>query len=64
MENFKEFKKLVKNQIRKRVEVLRSIQGGEYTSNAFINFCKDHGIKIELTQVHIPHQNGILEQKN
>jgi transposase InsO family protein len=64
LKNFKEFKKLAKNQTRRRVKVLRSNWGGEYTSSAFINFCKDHGMNRELTQAHTPHQNGILEQKN
>jgi transposase InsO family protein len=61
LEKFKEFKKLDENQIGKKVKVLRSNQGGEYTSSAFINFSKDHRIKRELTQAHTPHQNGISE---
>ena len=42
---FQEFKALVKNQIGKRIKVLRSDNGGEYTSREFVDFCTRAGIK-------------------
>jgi hypothetical protein len=39
----------VENQTWKRIKVLRSDNGGEYTSNDFKDFCKEAGIKRELT---------------
>ena len=36
---------------------------GEYTSNEFGNFCKDVGIKRELTTPYNPQQNGVAERK-
>jgi transposase InsO family protein len=36
---FQEFKALVENQTRRKIKVLRSDNGGEYTSTEFKNFC-------------------------
>jgi transposase InsO family protein len=59
---FKEFKSLIENlSVRK---ILRSDNGGEYTSKEFVNFCKDVGIKRELTTPYSPQQNGVVERKN
>jgi hypothetical protein len=44
---FKEFKALVENQTKKKIKVLSSNNGGEYTSNEFNNFFKKEGIKKE-----------------
>jgi transposase InsO family protein len=38
--------------------------GGEYTSKEFVNFCKDVGIKRELTTPYNPQQNGVAKRKN
>jgi transposase InsO family protein len=45
---FQEFKALVENQMWKKIKVLRSDNGGEYTSKEFEGFCKEAGIKREL----------------
>lgn len=37
---FKDFKVLIENQTGKRIEVFRSDNGGKYTSNEFVDFCK------------------------
>jgi transposase InsO family protein len=42
----KEFKALIKNPSVRKIKILRSDNGGEYTSKEFVNFCKDVGIKI------------------
>eukprot|EP00253_Pinus_taeda_P013498 PITA_13498 len=39
-DKFKEFKALVKNQIEKKIKVLRSDNGGEFRSKEFEEFCK------------------------
>ena len=41
---FKEFKAEAEKQSGKFIKVLRSDKGGEYESNEFIDFCKQHGI--------------------
>ena len=42
---FQEFKALVGNQTKKKAKVLRSNNGGEYTSHAFDEFCRQEGIR-------------------
>ena len=36
----------------------------ENTPKEFVNFCKDVGIKRELTTLYNPQQNGVAERKN
>jgi transposase InsO family protein len=43
----------------KKIMVLRIDNGGEYTSNDFSDFCKEAGIKRELTVPYNPQQNGV-----
>jgi transposase InsO family protein len=61
---FKEFKALIKNLSERKIKILRSDNGGEYTSKEFVNFCKDVGIKRELTTPYNPQQNDVAEWKN
>jgi transposase InsO family protein len=61
---FKEFKALIENLSERKIKILRSDNGGEYTSQEFANFCKDVGIKRELTTPYNPQQNGVAERKN
>jgi transposase InsO family protein len=61
---FKEFKALVENQTKKKIKVLSSNNGGEYTSNEFNNFFKKEGIKKEQSIPFNPQQNGVVERKN
>lgn len=51
---FKEFKALVENSTNRKIKVLRSDNGGEYTSKDFNNFCKSAGIKKESTVPYNP----------
>jgi transposase InsO family protein len=61
---FKEFKALIENLSERKIKILRSDNGGEYTSKEFVSFCKDVGIKRELTTPYNPQQNGVAEKKN
>ena len=61
---FQEFKALVENQTGKKIKVLRSDNGGEYTSRAFDEYCRQEGIKRQLTVPYTPQQNGVVERKN
>ena len=61
---FKEFKALIENLSERNIKILRSDNGGEYTSKEFVNYCKDVGIKRELTTPYNPQQNGVAEGKN
>jgi hypothetical protein len=64
LERFKEFKVLVENLFERKIKILRSNNGGEYTSNEFGSFCRDAEIKRELTTPYNPQQNGVAERKN
>ena len=61
---FKEFKALIENHSERRFKTLRTYNGGEYTSKEFESFCKEAGIKRELTSPYNPQQNGVAERKN
>jgi transposase InsO family protein len=61
---FKEFKAQVENLTRRKIKVLRSDNGGEYTSRDFSDFCIEAGIKREYTVPYNPQQNGVAERKN
>ena len=56
---FQEFKALVEKQTGKCIRVLRTDNGGEYESRQFEDYCKEHGIKRQLTVPYNPQQNGI-----
>jgi uncharacterized protein YigE (DUF2233 family) len=64
LEKFKEFKDLVENLSERKIKILRSDNGGGYTSNEFGSFCRDVEIKRELTTTYNPQQNGVAERKN
>jgi hypothetical protein len=61
---FKEFKALVENLSEKKIKVLRSDNGGEFSSEEFKTFCIEVGIKRELSTPYNPQQNGVAERKN
>ncbi|PNX55476.1 retrovirus-related Pol polyprotein from transposon TNT 1-94, partial [Trifolium pratense] len=63
-ENFKVFKALVEKEVGCGIQCLRTDRGGEYTSNAFNEFCSREGIKRQLTATYTPQQNGVSERKN
>jgi hypothetical protein len=44
----------MENQSGRRIWVLRSDNGGEYTSNEFVEYCTAEGIKKELTVPYNP----------
>jgi transposase InsO family protein len=48
---FKEFRALIENPSERKIKILRSDNGGEYTSKEFVNFYKDVGIKRILNKM-------------
>lgn len=61
---FKYFKSLVEKEIGTYIKCLRTDHGGEFTSQEFNQFCKENGIKRQLTAVCTQQQNGVAERKN
>ena len=55
---------MIENLSNKRIKTLRSDNGGEYNSKEFEYFCKDAGIKRELTTPYNPQHNGVAERNN
>jgi transposase InsO family protein len=51
---FQEFKALVENHTKNKIKVLRSENGGEYTSMEFAYFCTQQGIRRQLTVPYNP----------
>ena len=64
LSKFKEFKALVENLFENNIKILRSDNGGEFTSSEFNEYYKDYGIKKELTIPYNPQQNGVVERNN
>ena len=63
-EKFKKWKSLVENQKGKKIKILRTDNGGEYTSNIFENFLSSEGIRHEYTIPKTPEQNSVSERMN
>jgi transposase InsO family protein len=61
---FKNFKALAEAKSNCKLVAVRSDRGGEYTSNAFQEFCRKNGIRHQLIVAYSPQQNGIAERKN
>ena len=53
-ERFREFNILIENQIGRDIQVLRMNNGGEYTSNEFLEYCSSEGIMKEHIVPHTP----------
>ena len=53
-DRFKEFKALIENQSGRHIRILRSDNRGEYESSEFDDFCREAGIKKELTNTVQP----------
>jgi len=48
------FKALVENQTGKKIKILRNNNGTEYESNEFNGYCREAGIKREITTAYTP----------
>ncbi|WZY94100.1 hypothetical protein YC2023_066429 [Brassica napus] len=64
LEAFMNFQAYVTNQYNATVKILRSDNGGEYTSNAFKSHLAKHGIVQQTSCPYTPQQNGVAERKN
>ena len=64
LDAFVNFQAYVTNHYNATVKVLRSDNGGEYTSNAFKSHLAKHGIVHQTSCPYTPQQNGVAERKN
>jgi transposase InsO family protein len=63
-EHFKVYKEMVENEMDSKIKCLISDNGGEFTSNEFMDYCNIHGIKRQLFIARTRQQNGVVETKN
>ena len=64
LDKFKEFKAKSENQLGKHLKTLRSDRDGEYMSNEFDSFLKEHGIISQLNVLSFQQLNGLAERRN
>lgn len=64
LNSFQCFKNLVEKETGLFIKCLRTDRGGEFNSEEFNEFCKQNGIKRQLTTAYTPQQNGVAERKN
>ena len=48
----------------RRLCVLRTNNGGEFTSVAFEEYCAEHSVERQHTAPYTPRHNGVVEQRN
>ncbi|KAG7599419.1 Integrase catalytic core [Arabidopsis suecica] len=63
-EAFINFQHYVTNQFNAKIKVLRTDNGGEYTSQKFKEHLTKHGILHQTSCPYTPQQNGVAERKN
>ena len=63
-EKFLEWKSLVEKSTGRKLKVLHTDNGGEYTSVKFGNLPKSEGVQPELTVPKLPEQDGVAEGMN
>jgi len=54
----------VETETGKKLRVLRTDCGGEFTSIEFGIYCTGHGVERHLTAPYSPQQNGVVERRN
>jgi transposase InsO family protein len=63
-QHFLNFKAMVEKEKGVNIKCLRSDGGGEYFSNEFSKYLKEHRIQRKYSCSYSPKQNGIDERKN
>ena len=63
-QQFLKWKAMVEKSSRYKMKVLRTDNGGEFTSTEFQEYLQQEGIKHELTVPKTPEQNGVAERMN
>jgi len=63
-QHFLNFKAMVEKEKGVNIKCLRSDGGGEYFSNEFSKYLKEHRIQRKYSCSYSPKQNGVDERKN
>jgi transposase InsO family protein len=48
----------------RKLRVLRTDNGGEFTTVEFASYCADEGVQRHYSVSYNPHQNGVVERRN
>lgn len=64
LDTIKSFKALVEKQTGHNIKIIRTVNGTEYRSKNFNDFCKKHGIQYQFTTPYTPQQNGVAGRMN
>jgi transposase InsO family protein len=60
----KRFRVGVEVETGRKLKLLRTDRGGEFTVATFATYCADEGIGRQLTAPYSPQQNGVVERRN
>ncbi|WVZ53904.1 hypothetical protein U9M48_004791 [Paspalum notatum var. saurae] len=60
----KNFQAAVEVESGRKLKVLRTDRGGEFTSVEFGEYCAKRGVQRQLTAPYSPQQNGVVERRN
>ena len=63
-EAIKQLKAKVEAESGRRLRVLRTDRGGEFTAVEFATYCAEEGVERHLTAPYSPQQNGVVERRN
>ncbi|KAL9256690.1 Retrovirus-related Pol polyprotein from transposon TNT 1-94-like protein [Drosera capensis] len=63
LSKFVEFKEAVEKEFGKKIQCLRSDNGGEFMSDDFFKYCNSNGIMRQMICPDTPQQNGVIERK-
>ena len=61
---FKEYEARMELKSSKRIKCLETDNGGEYTDDEFLAFCKQEGIQRQFTVACTPQKNRVAERMN
>ena len=59
---FIQFKHAVEKEFELKIKCLSTDNRGEFLSNDFMEYCKEHGIQRQLTCPETPQQIGVAER--
>jgi transposase InsO family protein len=48
----------------RKLRVLRTDNGGEFTVVEFTSYCMDEGVQRHYSTLYSPQQNGVVERRN
>ena len=63
-DSLRSFFSFVKTQHKSQIKTIRSDNGGEFSSNSFIEWLESEGVRHNLTISYTPQQNGVAERFN